>query len=63
MRTYYTIEYNRNSKKWVLWKNIRFERGECCSGIFRGNKKECEEKLKEIKEKIKKDEYRRKNTL
>lgn len=63
MRIYYTIEYHRELKKWVLWENTKYDRGESCRGIFKGNKKECEEKLKEIKEKERKNEFRRKKTI
>jgi hypothetical protein len=33
----------------VLWQTAESERGYCVRGIFHGTKKECEEKLKEIK--------------
>ena len=63
MRIYYTIEYHRENKRWVLWENTKYERGENCRGIYRGTKKDCEEKLKEIKEKKRKDEFRRKRKI
>lgn len=50
MRVYYTIEYHRYSKRWVLWKNTKFEKGESCRGIYRGSKKECEEYLRKLEE-------------
>lgn len=63
MKIYYTIEYHTYSKRWVLWENTKFERGESCRGIFRGTKKECEEYLKNLKEKKRKYENRRKENL
>ncbi len=49
MEIKYNITYHKQSKKWVVWKNIESERGINCMGIFRGTRKECELKLKELK--------------
>ena len=53
--TKYTIERHNqlselNKKSmYVLWKEVNSEHGFCVRGIFQGSKKECEEKLKQIK--------------
>ena len=52
----YEISKHRESKEWVVWKintDLRPKEGRggmSTRGIFRGTKKECQEKLKEIKE-------------
>lgn len=39
-----------NKDVYVLWKENKTKYGMGIRGIFQGTKKECEEKLKEIKE-------------
>ena len=48
-KIYYTIEYHKLMKKYILWKNVDSKNGFASKGIYAGTKKECEEKLKEIK--------------
>ena len=63
MRIYYTIEYHSEMKRWVLWENTKYDRGESFRGIFKGSKKECEEYLRKLKEKKKREELRRKKII
>jgi hypothetical protein len=46
----YTIEYHNLMKKYILWKEVNSDKGFCVKGIYAGTKKECREKLKEIKD-------------
>lgn len=50
----YNISKHNNLGKdikgnYVLWKEVESEHGCGARGIFQGTKKECEDKLKEIK--------------
>lgn len=45
----YSISYHKQMEKWVLWKEVNSKHGFAIKGIFQGTKKECQEKLKEIK--------------
>lgn len=49
MKISYEIKYNRFNKEWVVWKNVEGERSINCYPIFKGNRKECSQKLKELK--------------
>lgn len=46
----YTVEKSNNGEYYVLWKNISNKRSFACMGIFKGAKKDCYKKLKEVKE-------------
>lgn len=47
----YTIEYNSNTKTWVLWKNITTDYGCNIIAVYESReKKECKNKLKELKD-------------
>ena len=50
----YSITKNEATKEWVLWKSVTdFQEKKgigSLKGIFSGTKKECQKKLKEIKE-------------
>ena len=45
----YTIEKSRNGEHWVLWKWVEGHNSYSCMGIFKGTRRECYRKLKEIK--------------
>ena len=45
----YSIKKHKQLGKHVLWKEISSEHGFAIKGIFNGTKKECEDRLKEIK--------------
>ena len=45
----YSIKKYKQLGEYVLWKEINSEHGFAVKGIFKGTKKECEKKLKEIK--------------
>ena len=45
----YSMEYSKNAKEWVIWKTIEKEKSVGFIAIFKGDKKECQEKLKELK--------------
>lgn len=45
----YSIEYHKQLGKYIIWGEINSEHGFCVRGIFQGTKKECQEKLNEIK--------------
>lgn len=49
MKITYSVEFNPHSKLWVVWKTIEKERSIGCISIYKGNRKECAEKLKELK--------------
>ena len=45
----YSIEYHNQLGEYILWKEKIGERSGNVIAIYKGTKKECEEKLKEIK--------------
>ena len=45
----YEITYHKSLQKYVLWKICYSNKSAGCKGIFQGTRKECQEKLKEIK--------------
>lgn len=44
----YEINYKKKDKIWVLWKTTECSHCTDLRGIFKGTKKECEEKKKEL---------------
>ena len=50
MKTYYTLEYNRTTKTWCVFRNAESDSGFSFVSIYESNnKKLCEKKYKEIK--------------
>lgn len=49
MKKEYEITYSIEREQWELWLVIKGERSINRKCIFEGKKKECQEKLKEIK--------------
>lgn len=49
MKITYDITYNSYYKHWVVWKNIEKEKGCSCIAVFKGTRKECQQRLKELK--------------
>jgi len=49
MKINYTLEYNSTNKTWVVWKNLESEHSYNFYKVYEGSKKECQERLKEIK--------------
>ena len=49
MKIKYSMSYNKNSKQWVVWQDIEKEKSIGCIPKFKGSKKECQEKLKELR--------------
>lgn len=47
----YSIKKHKQLDKYVVWQENQSNRSFGCKGIFQGTKKECEEFLKERKEK------------
>lgn len=45
----YKIEYHKLLKEYILWKEVETSKGWGVIGIYKGTKKQCKEKLKEIK--------------
>lgn len=45
----YYIQYHKGMGKYIIWSEFNSKHGYCVRGIFQGTKKECQEKLKEIK--------------
>ena len=45
----YSIKYHKQLKEYILWKELESEKGFNVRGIYKGTKKECTEKLKELK--------------
>lgn len=45
----YCITYHEQLQQYILWKELTSERGFNSIAIYKGTKKECREKLKEIK--------------
>lgn len=46
----YSIEKHKQLNCYVIWKELVRDKGFNVLGIFHGTKKECQEKLKELKE-------------
>ncbi len=49
MITKYSIKKNKMLGKYVVWKESKTKHGFSIRGIFQGTRKECEEKLENIK--------------
>lgn len=49
MKISYEIQYNKNLKHWVVWENIEGERSISCISVYSGTRKECKEKLQQLK--------------
>lgn len=49
MSVKYHIEKHEQLGKYVLWKETETKQGLSVRGIFQGTRKECEEKLEQIK--------------
>lgn len=49
MKIKYSMNYNKNTKQWVVWQDIEKEKSISCSPKFKGTKKECQLKLKELR--------------
>lgn len=47
----YSIKKHKQLDKYVVWQETKIGHGFACKGIFQGTKKECEEFLKERKDK------------
>ena len=47
MKITYTLEYHKPSKKWVVFKNIEGDQSCGFKGVFKGNRKECEEWIRQ----------------
>lgn len=45
----YSIKYHKQLKEYILWKELESEKGFNVRGIYKGTKKDCIQKLKEIK--------------
>ena len=45
----YSIEFHEGLQEFILWKELVTERGFNVVAIYKGTKKECQQKLKEIK--------------
>ena len=45
----YKINYHKGLQEFILWKEIKSEKGYNNIAIFKGSKKECKNKLNEIK--------------
>ena len=47
----YSIEKSKTKNSWIIWKEIKIDHGYGIYPVYRGrSKKECYNKLKEIKE-------------
>lgn len=49
MKISYKIEKHEQLGKYVIWKEVQIGNGICARGIFQGTRKQCEEKLENIK--------------
>ena len=45
----YSIEYHKGLQEFILWKEVESEKGFNVVAIYKGTKKECREKLNELK--------------
>lgn len=45
----YSIEYHKGLDMYVLWAEINSKTGFCVKGIYHGTRKECQQRLNEIK--------------
>ena len=44
----YSVSKSYNGDYYVLWLDTNIGNGYCCRGIFKGTRKECYEKKKEV---------------
>lgn len=44
----YSVSKSNNGEYYVLWVETNIGNGCCCRGIFKGTRKQCYEKKKEV---------------
>lgn len=46
----YSLEYKRDTKTWIIWKEIETERSINCGAVFRNpSKLECQKELERLR--------------